>query len=104
MLKSLLHQSATVYPKSGYNKYGRDTSGAGTTVKCRFQNDSKTRLLPNQQVVVIDGVVFFDGTVSVNTEDRILIGDISYKAFKVDASLDGRGNQKIIEVEVQRWT
>ena len=55
-------------------------------------------------MVVIDGVVFFDGTVSVNTEDRILIGDISYKAFKVDASLDGRGNQKIIEVEVQRWT
>lgn len=102
-VQSLLQQSATIYPKSGYNKFGRDQSGSGVTVKCRFQNTTKTKLMPNQQVIILDGIMYFDGSVSINTEDRIVFGGVSYKAFSVNGSINGRGTQKITKVEVQKW-
>lgn len=100
---ALLNQPATIFPKSGYNKYGRDQSGSGVAVKCRFQNKTITRILPNQQVVKLDGIVYLDGTVSVNTEDRITFQGQNYKVFSVNGNVDGRGTQKMIKLEVQRW-
>lgn len=102
-ITNLLRQSATIYPKAGYNKFGRDTSGTGTAVSCRFQNQTKTRILPNQQVVQLLGIFYFLGSVSINTEDRILFGTTSYKAFSVNGFVDGRGVQKMIKVEVTAW-
>lgn len=99
----LLQQSATIYPKSGLNKFGRDTSGSGVPVKCRFQNSTKTRLLPTQEVVMLVGIFYFEGSVTINTEDRIVFGGLSYKAFSVNGSIDGRGTQKLIKVEVTKW-
>lgn len=102
-IQNLLQQQATIYPKSGYNKYGRDQSGAGTTYYCRFQNTTKTILMPDQQVVLLVGVFYFNGSVSINTEDRITYQGVSYKAFSVNGGIDGRGTQRLIKVQVTKW-
>lgn len=100
---NLLRQSATIYPKSGYNKFGRDQSGAGVAVSCRFQNQTKTKILPNQQVVQLVGIFYFTGDTSINTEDRILFGTSNYKVFSVNGFVDGRGTQRMIKCEVTAW-
>ncbi len=102
-ITNLLAQTATIYPKSGYNKFGRDTSGAGTLVRCRFQNVTKTKLQPDQSVIVLVGTFYFDGSVTINTEDRILYNSLSYKVFTVNDSVDGRGRTRLIRVDVQKW-
>lgn len=102
-IANLLRQSATIYPKSGYNKFGRDVSGSGIPVSCRFENKTKTKTLPNQQVVLLVGNFYFIGTVSINTEDRIVYQGTSYKAFSVNGAVDGRGIQRLLKVEVTAW-
>lgn len=102
-IQNLLRQSATIYPKAGYNKFGRDQSGAGVVTPCRFQNTTKTKILPNQQVVLLVGIFYFLGTVAINTEDRIVYGTTSYKAFSVNGAVDGRGVQRLTKVEVTAW-
>lgn len=102
-ITNLLRQSATIYPKSSYNKFGRDQSGTGTTVSCRFQNQTKTKILPNQQVVQLLGIFYFTGTTAISTEDRIVYNGTSYKAFSVNGFVDGRGTQRLLKVEVTAW-
>ncbi len=102
-LQNLMAQQATIYPKTGYNKFGRDQEAVGTVYRCRFQNQTKTRILPNQQVVQLVGVFYFMGTVNINAEDRIIFNGLSYKAFGVNGSVDGRGTQRLVKVEVTKW-
>lgn len=102
-IANLLRQTATIYTKSGYNKFGRDVSGDGTQVVCRFQNQTKTKLMPNQEVVQLVGVFYFLGTVTINTEDRIVYNSLNYKVFSVNGFVDGRGDQRMIKCEVQKW-
>lgn len=101
---SLLNQTGTVYAKSGYNKFGRDTSTSpGTLVKCRFQNKTKTINIKEGQTIVLLGIIYLNGDATINTEDRITIGTDSYKVFSVNGAIDGHGNQKLIKVEVTKW-
>lgn len=102
-IANLLNQTCTVYPKSGYDKFGHDVSGQPVNVYCRFQNKTKTRILPNQQIVNLVGVVYLDGSVSINTEDRIVFGGSSYKVFSVDGNVDRIGVQRMIKCEVTVW-
>ncbi len=102
-VNSMLHQKATIYTRTGYDKFGRDTSSGGNVVFCRFQNDVKTIIQPNQQVVVQAAVIYFAGDASVNIEDRVVVAGLSYKVFEVNGSVDGRGNQRIIKARVTKW-
>jgi len=103
-INGMLSQTGVLYPKTGYNKFGRDESGSGgVTVACRFQNQTKTKLVAQGQVVQLLGVVYFKGSVSVNTEDRFVINSLSYKIFSVNGNIDGRGVQRMIKCEVTKW-
>lgn len=100
---TLLQQAGTLYPKTGYTKYGRDQSGSGTAVKCRFQNKTKTKILPDKQVIQIVAEAYFDGKVNINTGDRFVINNNSYKVFSVNGNVDARGIQRLIKCELEVW-
>lgn len=102
-IQNFLQQTAVIYPKSGRNKFGRDASGSGTSTKCRFQNKTKLIVLANQQPVQLVGIFYFDGAVTINTEDRITYNGVSYKVFSINGNIDGHGIQRMIKVEVEKW-
>lgn len=102
-MNRFFRQVGTLYPKTGYDKFGRDISGTGISVNCRFENRTKTKNLKTGQVVSILGRVFFSGTTIVNTEDRFSFQGINYKIYSVDGAVDMNGNQRLIECEVQKW-
>lgn len=102
-ISMLLRQIGTIYPKIGNNKFGREIRGTAIVVKCRFQNITKTRLIKEGQTVQIIGTVYFSGDTTINIEDRFAFNGNDYKVFSVNGSIDGRGNQRIIRCELQKW-
>lgn len=98
----LLNQSATLYNGSSVDEYGRDSYAAGTTVKCRFEEVDKSRLLPNGEIKQIDGIVFVQGDATVNIGDKITYSSVNYRVVSKNVVV-ARATTHHIELEVQRW-
>lgn len=103
-IKRFLSTPATWYPKTGYNKFGRDISSNATVpTMVRFENRTVTRKNKQGQVVQYLGKLFMDPSLNIQTEDRVQIGSLSYKIATVNGDIDLRGNQRLIECEVEKW-
>lgn len=102
-LLGLLNQTITIASKSSYNNEGREVVGAGTSVKCRFQQTTKRRLLPNGSLQTIDGIVYVPGDTSVNTDDKVTFNSVTYKVFSKYAAVDGSGNTDHYKLELIKW-
>lgn len=102
-LKSLFRQTITIYAKSGYDSQGRESVGAGTTAKARFQATSKTRLLPNGSIKNIDGIAYVGSDVTVNIDDKVTYDSENYKVLGKYKVPDGQGNTNHIKLELIKW-
>lgn len=102
-LQSLLNQTITIYAKSSYNEEGREVVGDGTSIKCRFQQTTKRRLLPNGSLQTIDAVVYVPGSTSINTDDKVSFGGVNYKVFGKYAAIDGIGQTNHLKLELIKW-
>lgn len=103
-LQSLLNQTISVYPKSGYDAYGRETVGSATSYTGRVQEVTKSRLLPNGQTVVIDAIVYLQGESSIMTNDRVDYDGTRYKVYGRSLAIDGQGNINNTKLELVKWT
>lgn len=102
-LIGLLNQTITIYAKSSYNDEGREVVGSGSDIKCRFQQTTKRRLLPNGNLQVIDAIVYVPGDTSINTDDKVLFGSTNYKVFSKYVAVDGAGTTDHIKLELVKW-
>lgn len=102
-LKGLLNQDITIYVKTALNKYGRESYNAGTSAKARVQLTNKTRLLPNQQTVIVTAIVYVEPSVSVNTGDKIVFNSEDYKVYGKYSAVDGSGNTNHLKLELTKW-
>lgn len=102
-LKGLLNQTITVYSKSGYDEYGRETVGSGTNITARVQESTKRRLLADGSLVTIDAIVYCPADTTINTDDRVVYGTENYKVFAKYVAVDGAGNTNHIKVELVKW-
>ena len=98
----LLAQTVTIKGRSGHDSYGRENVGAGVNYSARFQQVSKDILLPNGEMLHIDGIVFLISTATVSTDDRLTFGGIDYKVVSKEIVI-GQSSTHHIELKVQKW-
>jgi hypothetical protein len=98
---SLLNQTISLYTRSGYDRYGRETVGGAVTHKARVEEVSKSRLLPNGQAILINLIVFLKSSVSIEINDRVTYSGKDYKVFGVEKPIDRRLHH--VEVECIKW-
>lgn len=102
-ITSLLNQTITIYPKTGVNKYGRETNDAGTTKRARVQFTSKAKLMPNGETQLIDAIVYIDGSVSVSVDDKVTFSGVNYRVVGRRAAVLGSGATHHYKLELQKW-
>lgn len=101
-----MNQTITLYAKTGLNKYGRESYSASSSVKCRFQKKTITRLFPNGQtteVKVIDAVAYLPAGTTINVGDKVTYGSVDYKVYGRYDAVDGAGSTNHIKVELTKW-
>lgn len=103
-LPQLLNQLITVYTKSSYSPDGREVLGSGVTKKARFQRVTKSRFLPNQQVVTIDAIAYLEGDASINVNDKVTYSGNNFKVHGKSVAVDGQGNFHHTKVELIKIT
>jgi len=105
-LKGLLNQTITLYNKSALDKFGRETYAASSSVKCRFQRKTITRLVPTgstAETKVIEAIVYLPSNTTINIGDKLTYGSVDYKVFGRYDAIDGAGATNHIRVEVTKW-
>lgn len=102
-LSGLLNQTVTIYPKSSYNKYGREVVSSGAENCARVQEVSKSKLLPNGQTINIDLIVYLKNNVTVSINDKLDYLGTKYKVFSFSKPVDGSGQLHHIKIECIKW-
>lgn len=100
----LLRQTATLYAKTGRDQYAKPTYGAGIVVGCRFDPETKIKLMINNQETITDAWMMIDPGVTVADHDKILGPDgLSYRVILVNAVPDKYGDGHHTELGLQQW-
>jgi hypothetical protein len=99
----LLNQTANIYTTGSYDAYGREVVGSATAVKCRFQKQSIRRLLPNGDMITIEGICYVPADTTIVTNDRITFGSDNYKVFGKYEAVDGTGDTHHLKLELIKW-
>ncbi|MFA5768362.1 MAG: hypothetical protein WC871_02340 [Bacteroidales bacterium] len=99
----LLNQKLTLYTKTGYDDYGREAVGSGTTVNCRFQKTTIRRLLDNGSLILIEAECWVPPDTTISVDDKVVFGSESYKVFNKYEAITGNGGTHHIKVELIKW-
>jgi hypothetical protein len=99
----LLNQTVTIQQQSGYDNDGRESVGAATTHRARFQQTNKTVLLPTGDSITLDGYVDVLGTASVDNNDRLTYNGDIYRVITRKENVDKAGNVNHITLGVKQW-
>lgn len=99
----LMNQTITLYPRSGYDKWGKLSLGAGTNYKARVQEGTKNEFLPTGQVVNIVITAYVAPDVSVEVNDKVTYSSVDYKVYKKYVTVDGSGDANHIKLELIKW-
>lgn len=102
-LQSFLNQTGTLKARSGYDRYGKETQGAGTTVACRFQETQKTNILPDGSTEPIHAYAFFDPAITLNPGDHFVFNSVDYRVLNNNLIVGGNGIAHHNEVNLQKW-
>jgi plastocyanin len=102
-LASLLRQSTTLYNRSGYDRYGKETVGAGTTIKARVQIVSKPRIMPDGTSYVITAIIYYPSDTTINEGDKITYGANNYRVHGISLPTDGVGQTNHKKIECTNW-
>lgn len=100
---NLLNQTISIYNKSSYDEYGRLTVGSATSVKARFQPQTKRILAPNGDVLTISAIAYVPSDTTVNTDDKIVYDSNTYKVITKYPTPNGKGNTHFIKLELIKW-
>ena len=107
-LKSLMRQTITLYNRSGFDRYGKETVGAGTSVLARVQIVSKVRFHFSAQgsdaaEYVIAAIIYVPSATTVNEGDKITYNSVDYRVHGVTLSTDGQGDTAFKKLECTKW-
>lgn len=81
-----------VRAKNGFDKYGRPTLGASSTIRARFVEKSK--LMKNEQgeEYMTDAELWLLPTQTINLEDTVIYSSTNYKVAKIEVRRDVNGD------------
>lgn len=101
-INALLNQTVTLTTRSGTNKYGEASFGAGVSSKARVQVENKIVKGPQGEDIGTDALIFLPGAATLEHGDKITHDGITYRAILVSKVADGGGSRHHYEVRVQR--
>ena len=99
----LLNQSASLYSKTGFDAYGRETVGSATTIDCRMQKTTKRKLLENGSLALIVAECWVPADTTVSVDDRIVFASESFKVFAKYEAITGTGATHHIKLDLIKW-
>lgn len=102
-INRLLNQTCSIATYSATNKFGEESYGAGTSVKCRFQEENKIIKGPDGEDIGTDALVFLPSTATVGFGDRITFDSVNYQVVHVSKPV-GRSSVNHYEVRLRRIT
>lgn len=102
-LKSLLRQATTLHNRTGFDGFGKEQFGSGSTVAGRVQVVSKPRLGPNDTQYVIAAIIYYPASTTVNEGDKITYSGVTYRVHGITLSVDGIGNTAFKKIECTKW-
>ncbi len=97
MIESYLNQSVTRKAKTGFDKYGKPTTGTGATVVCRMQNKTKRLKNPSTgEEYVADAELWVKASQALEIDDLVTFESQDYKVVQVEVkkALAGSTNHK----------
>lgn len=99
----LLNQDLTIYNRSGRGGDGRPSFGSGTSIKARLQPKTKRKLMANGDVLTIDAIAFVKADQTINTDDKVTAGGVTYRVVDVYPVPGGNGATHHKEVNLAKW-
>ena len=109
-IQSFCNQEIQYFPRSGYDKYGKEVVTPGVSYLARVQNVSKTRFLANGQQVTIDLIIYIDGSVIHESDTELfLVGErldyqnIPYQIHGKKTAHDEQGSLHHVKLELKKW-
>lgn len=102
-IQQFFNQTGTLKNRTGYDQYAKEIQTAGTSIACRFQETTKTRLLPDGSVEAIDAYAFFDPSTTIVAGDHFIFNSIDYRVLSNNLVVDGKGLAHHSEVRLQKW-
>jgi hypothetical protein len=91
-----------VYPKTSFDEYGSEVLGSAVSYSARVQFVSKTRMLPNGDVTIINAIAYIAGDVSINQNDKLTYNGVNYVVSGKSNAVDGQGNVNHTKLELQK--
>lgn len=102
-VQALLRQTITVYGQTSYNAEGREVVGAGVDVKCRFQETTKQKMMPNGTTISLDALAYVPEDTDVEEDDHVEYQGTRYKVIGLYATPNGIGEVEFIKLELTEW-
>jgi hypothetical protein len=99
---ALMKDTGKINAHSSANEYGKITYSLGSAFACRFSQSTGKRVV-NQtgEDVVVDGIVFFPASVTVNEKDQIEVNGTMYRIENLQLAADA-GSDHHYEAAVRR--
>ena len=101
--QSLLNQSITISNKSGYDRYGKETTTGNTVVSARVEVKNQVKLLGNGETYVVNAIAFLPSTTTVNIDDKISYNGVDYKVLNKELVKQANGTTHHLELELRLW-
>lgn len=104
----LFNQTITLYNRSAYDGYGKESYGSGSSQKARIQLTSKPTYEYSVEGIdatqyIISAIMYLKSTVTVTEGDKITFGSNNYRVHSVKPAIDGEGNTNHIRVDCTKW-
>ena len=102
-ISGLLNQTITIYGIPSYDGYSSPSFGSGTSVKARFQPQTKRKLVANGDVITIDAIAYVPASTSVETDNKVNYSGNDYRVLTKYPTPGRTGTTEFIKLELVKW-
>lgn len=82
-IATYLNQQVTRKPKSGFDKFGKPTTGTSETIYARFQESAEPYIDENGKEYILDAQLWIKPSQAMQLEDVIEVDSVNYKVVGV---------------------
>lgn len=91
-IDTYLNQQVQIKSKTGFDKYGKPTTGSASTIEARFLEKQNIFKDDNGKEYTTDAELWILPTQTITLEDVITVNSINYKVARIDARRDINGS------------
>lgn len=86
------NQAVQIKSKTGFDKYGKPTTGTASSIRARFVEKPKLFKDANGHEYMTDAELWVLPTQTINLEDVVVVSSVNYKVSKIENRRDISGD------------